>query len=60
MAKKKTEREPYYSGDKSTKFWKEINAVKNKRVHGLLYSMGVALQNIERLMLNELEDNKPA
>jgi len=46
---------PRYSGDKSNDFWKAVNALP-KRSKGELYSLGVALQNLEYFVLKRLAD----
>lgn len=48
-----------YSGPKSEKFWKRINALRGARAVEL-YRAGVALQNQETVVLNELEKAEKA
>lgn len=38
---------PKYSGKESTKFWKQINTIKNEHKRNEAYTLGVVLQNIE-------------
>lgn len=45
-----------YSGLKSEKFWKLVRASKNKNE---LYSLGVALQNLEELVLKRMKAENP-
>jgi hypothetical protein len=52
----KTKLEPRYSGDKSKKFWKRINAIPRIEGHLLLYTLGCALQDLEGRVLGALED----
>jgi hypothetical protein len=48
---------PRYSGRKSTKFWKRINALpKSKRDEA--YSLGVVLQELESTVLRLLKNLK--
>lgn len=44
-----------YSGDESKDFWNAVNALP-KRSRGELYSLGVALQNLEGFVLKRLAD----
>jgi len=45
-----------YSGTKSHKFWQFVNASKNKDE---VYSLGVALQNLEEFVLKRIKDENP-
>lgn len=38
---------PVFSGPSSRQLWRDINAVKDKRVHWALYSIGCACQELE-------------
>jgi len=42
-----------YSGPKSEKFWSRVNSLGKRQ--GELYSLGVALQNLEGFVLKQLE-----
>ena len=44
-----------YSGDESKDFWNAVNALP-RRSRGELYSLGVALQNLESFVLKRLAD----
>ncbi len=44
----------HYSGRKSKKFWKRVNKLNERQ--GELYSLGVALQNLEEFVLILLDD----
>jgi hypothetical protein len=46
---------PKYSGKESTKFWDEINAIKNHEEWDKAYTLGVVLQNIEADILRFLK-----
>jgi hypothetical protein len=46
---------PRYSGDKSKRFWKQINALNNHGQWKELYSIGVHLQNLESEALKMLK-----
>lgn len=43
-----------YSGRKSKKFWKRINAIKDQHVHAAAYGLGCELQNAERSILKAI------
>ncbi len=43
---------PNYSGKKSNDFWNKIATLKKN--HGEMYSLGVALQNLEHQVLKQL------
>ena len=43
---------PKYSGDKSRKFWKKVNALKKDQSR--MYALGCALQNLEEYVLEML------
>lgn len=49
---------PHYSGPKSTKFWKRVNALKDPGL--ALYGRGCELQNLEGEVLEELKDAEAA
>jgi hypothetical protein len=53
----------HYSGDNSRQFWKAINSMqdkKDKREYWQeLYSLGVALQNLEEQVLRRLRCESP-
>lgn len=44
-----------YSGKESIEFWDRVNALKDSDQQEL-YSLGVALQNLEGQVLNQLEN----
>ena len=44
-----------YSGKSSTKFWDVIRSIKNESDRQELYSLGVALQNLEEYVLKQLK-----
>ena len=46
-------RNPQYGGDRSSKFWKQIHALPDPD-SGALYTLGVALQNLEGDVLRML------
>lgn len=46
-----------YSGEKSTEFWDKVNSL-NDSDQQELYSLGVALQNLEGQVLRALEGAK--
>jgi len=46
---------PKYSGKYSRKFWNAINSIKNECDQDELYSLGVALQDLEECILKQLE-----
>lgn len=53
----KQELKPKYSGSLSKKFWKRVNAIPRSgqnTTHGEVYSLGVALQNLEVQVLAAL------
>ncbi len=53
---------PSYSNNASREFWRQVNSLKNKSDWQELYSLGVALQNMESFVLQQLEtakNNKP-
>lgn len=56
MAKKKKKLTIYsrYSGSKSTHFWATVNAIDNDSDRNEMYSLGVALQNMEEYVLKQL------
>jgi hypothetical protein len=47
-----------YSGDKSNDFWSIIESIKNNADRQELYSLGVALQNMEEYVLKQLQHVK--
>lgn len=47
-----------YSGNGSTDFWNIVNNIKNKTDRQELYSLGVALQNMEDYVLSQLQNIK--
>lgn len=51
---------PYYSGNASKDFWKIVNSIKNEADKQELYSLGVALQNMEGYVLKQLQHVKRA
>lgn len=53
MMKKKTPR--HYSGRRSFKFWERVHAIKDKKLHDALYSLGAILQSAEYHALETLE-----
>ena len=46
---------PKYSGKRSRKFWNAINSIENECDQDELYSLGVALQDLEGYVLKQLE-----
>ena len=50
---------PRYSGNKSKYFWKIINEDLGIIERNELYSLGVALQNLEGFVLKRLNDSLP-
>ena len=44
--------QPAYSGEKSGDFWKQVNALRDRKCE--VYSLGVALQNLEEFVLKIL------
>jgi hypothetical protein len=44
----------HYSHHQSKKFWRRINAIKDKKLHHDLYLKGCQLQNLEHQMINAL------
>ncbi len=56
-----TEKQLQYSGERSSKFWKRINALKDEKASARLYKLGCRLQNLEsnvivRLIAAELKE----
>lgn len=47
-----------YSGKSSKKFWDIVNSINNESDQQELYSLGVALQNMEGYVLKRLRDIK--
>ena len=47
-----------YSGEKSKRFWKFVNSLKEP-YRTELYGLGVVLQNIEDHVLKRLKDESP-
>ncbi len=47
-----------YSGHGSRDFWEIVNSIKNEADHQELYSLGVALQNMEDYVLKRLKNIK--
>ena len=47
--------EAQYAGRRSHKFWRRVNALPRMEQHAL-YSLGVALQNLEDFVLTQLEN----
>jgi len=47
-----------YSGKKSKDFWKLVGAIPEPE-HGELYSLGVALQNLEEFVIKRMADCLP-
>lgn len=45
----------HYSGNKSRKFWKEIDKLGDGPDHQELYSLGCLLQNVEGYVLKQLK-----
>ena len=45
-----------YSGQKSTKFWNIVNSLDDASDRQEMYSLGVALQNLESFVLNQLSN----
>ncbi len=47
-----------YSGNKSKKFWKKINLLRNKSISdwNVAYSLGCRLQETEGVILKQIED----
>jgi hypothetical protein len=45
-----------YSGGKSKIFWQYVRVSKN---HKEMYSLGVALQNLEEFVLKRMKDENP-
>ena len=48
-----------YSGNKSKKFWRIVDKLPNEVDRNEIYSLGVALQNLEAFVLKRLNDVKP-
>ena len=60
MAKKKIKAVPCrYSGEKSTNFWKIVNSIDDECDRQEIYSLGVALQNMEAYVLKQLAHVNP-
>lgn len=51
---RKNKLRPHYSGGLSNRFWKQVWAIKNKKLHDELYTLGAALQNVEWAVLKRL------
>ena len=51
--------ERHYSGDASRDFWRIVNFLPSKIDVAELYSLGVALQNLEEFVLKRLHDVSP-
>lgn len=47
-----------YSGNASKDFWNIVNSIKNEADRQELYSLGVALQNMEEYVLRQLQHLK--
>lgn len=45
-----------YSKDGSRPFWNAVNSLKNESNRQELYSLGVALQNMEEYVLRQLQN----
>jgi len=48
----------YYSGNASKKFWEAVNSIKNKANRQEVYSLGVALQNLEEYVLRQMHNSR--
>lgn len=46
---------PRYSGAKSGKFWKRVNALDNDRIKDWVYFQGICLQDFESRVLQSLK-----
>ena len=44
----------HYSNQQSANFWKQVNSLKDESDRQELYSLGVALQNMEGFVLRQL------
>lgn len=55
---KKKKWKPHYSGKNSTEFWDYIHHLSDED-RNEMYTLGVALQNLEELMLRLLNYKKP-
>lgn len=59
--KKKKKLKPvtsHYSGNSSQGFWDIVNSIENESDKQELYSLGVALQNMESYVLRQLKNVK--
>ena len=50
----KVKNDHHYSGPRSAKFWKRVGKLKDAADHQEIYSLGVALQNLEGQVLRLL------
>ena len=46
----------YYSGKASKDFWDAVKIIKNESDRQEIYSLGVALQNLEEYVIKRFED----
>ena len=46
----------YYSGKASKDFWDAVKIIKNESDRQEIYSLGVALQNLEEYVIKRLND----
>lgn len=53
--------EAKYSGQASNKFWRRVNAIKDRRARAMCYQLGCCIQDIEYRLLQAIEmAEKPA
>ena len=45
-----------YSGNGSTRFWGRVKRLTDETDHAAVYALGVALQNLEGFVLNQLRN----
>jgi hypothetical protein len=48
----------HYSGKGSERFWKRVNALKDKEWMWAVYTAGCILQTVERYVLQQLENGE--
>ena len=46
---------PRYSGDKSKRFWRRVNAIENEAERKVLYQLGRELQSLEEDVVRKLK-----
>jgi hypothetical protein len=47
---------PQYGGDDSRPFWRRVKRLTDEADHAAVYALGVALQNLEEFVLNQLHN----